>query len=84
MRKFIAFLSLVMLFAVVSTNYTYAQDNIAEDTTAIAETIAGDSITTAEEIAEDVADMAVEPEKSLSFHQILKEKFIEGGHLFLV
>ena len=83
MRKFIAFLSLVMLFAVVSTNYTYAQDNIAEDTTAIAETIAGDSTTTAEEIAEDVAEMSVEPEKPMSFHQILKEKFIEGGPGFM-
>jgi biopolymer transport protein ExbB len=83
MRKFVAFLSLVTLFAVVSTNYAYAQDNIAEDTTAIAETIAGDSTTTAEEIAEDVAEMSVEPEKQLSFHQILKEKFIEGGPGFM-
>jgi len=83
MRKFIAFLSLVMLFGVVSSNYAYAQDYVAEDTTAIAETIAGDSTTTAEEIAEDVADMAVEPEKSLSFHQVLKEKFIEGGAGFM-
>jgi len=83
MRKFIAFLSLVMLFGVVSSNYAYAQDNIAEDTTAIAETIAGDSITTAEEIAEDVAVIAKDPEKPLSFHQILKEKFIEGGPGFM-
>jgi len=83
MRKFIAFLSLVMLFGVVSSNYAYAQDYVAEDTTAIAETIAGDSTTTAEEIAEDVAEMAVDPEKPLSFHQILKEKFIEGGPGFM-
>ncbi|MFK5855487.1 MAG: MotA/TolQ/ExbB proton channel family protein [Bacteroidota bacterium] len=83
MRKFIAFLSLVMLFGVVSSNYAYAQDYIAEDTTAIAETIAGDSTTTAEEIAEDVAEMSIDPEKPLSFHQILKEKFIEGGPGFM-
>jgi biopolymer transport protein ExbB len=83
MKKFIAFLSLVMLMATASSSYVSAQDYVAEDTTAIVESIAGDSITTAEEIAEDVAAIATEPEKSQSFHQILKEKFIEGGPGFM-
>lgn len=84
MRKLIAFLSLVMFITVGLSNYTYAQDYVAEDTTAIAESIAGDSITTAEEIAEDVADIATETEEvPLSFHQTLKEKFIEGGPGFM-
>jgi len=83
MRKFIALLSLVMLFGVATSNYAYAQDYIAEDTTAIAETIAGDSTTTAEVIAEDVAEIATTPDQPVSFHQILKEKFIEGGPGFM-
>jgi len=62
-----------MLMATASSSYVSAQDYVAEDTTAIVESIAGDSITTAEEIAEDVAAIATEPEKSQSFHQILKK-----------
>ncbi len=83
MRKLIAFLSFVMLFGVMTSNYVYAQDYVAEDTTAIAETIAGDSTTTAEEIAVDVEKEAPVPEQPKSFHQILKEKFIEGGPGFM-
>ncbi|NQU32615.1 MAG: MotA/TolQ/ExbB proton channel family protein [Bacteroidetes bacterium] len=81
MKKLIALLSLVMLISVGLSNYTYAQDYVAEDTTAIAETIAGDSTTVAEEIAEKVAVVATEA--PTSFHQILKEKFIEGGPGFM-
>lgn len=83
MRKFIAFLTLVILTSAAMSNYSYAQDNVAEDTTAIVESIAGDSTTTAEEIAQDVAEIAQELEKPQSFHQILKEKFIEGGPGFM-
>ena len=83
MRKFIAFLSLVMLMTTASSSYVSAQDYVAEDTTAIVESIAGDSTTTAEEIAEGVAEIATEPDAPKSFHQILKEKFIEGGPGFM-
>ncbi len=83
MRKFIAFLSLVMLLSVVTSSYAYAQDSTLEDTAAIAETISGDSTTTAAEIAQDVAKAAITPDKPLSFHQVLKEKFIEGGPGFM-
>ncbi len=83
MRKFIAFLTLIIVTSSGMLNYSYAQDYVAEDTTAIVESIAGDSTTTAEEIAQDVAEVAIEPEKPQSFHQILKEKFIEGGPGFM-
>ena len=83
MRKFIALLSLVMLVSVGTSNYTYAQENAATDETVVAEAVAGDSITPAEEIVEDVAEVAIEPEAPTSFHQILKEKFIEGGPGFM-
>ena len=71
MRKFIAFLSLVMLITAGLSNYTYAQENVTTE-----ESVAGDSTTVAEEIVEDVAEIATEPEAPQSFHQILKEKFI--------
>ena len=83
MRKFIALLSLIIMTSAAMLNYSYAQDYVAEDTTAIVESIAGDSTTPAEEIAQDVAEIATEPDKPQSFHQILKEKFIEGGPGFM-
>ncbi len=83
MKKLIAFLSLVLLTSVVSSNYANAQDYVAEDTTAIVESIAGDSTTVSEEISQDVAEDAVVQEESTSFHQTLKEKFIEGGPGFM-
>lgn len=82
MRKFIALLSLVMLITAGFSTYAYAQDNATTDTV-VAEEVAGDSTTVAEEIVEDVAEVAAEPEKPQSFHQILKEKFIEGGPGFM-
>jgi len=78
MRKFIAFLSLVMLITAGLSNYTYAQENVTTE-----ESVAGDSTTVAEEIVEDVAEIATEPDAPQSFHQILKEKFIEGGPGFM-
>lgn len=78
MRKFIAFLSLVMLITAGLSNYTYAQENVTTD-----EAVAGDSTTVVEEIVEDVAVIATETEAPQSFHQILKEKFIEGGPGFM-
>ncbi len=83
MRKFIALLSLVMLISAGMSNYTYAQETVADDSTSVAEATAGDSTTVAEEIVEDVAEVATEPEAPKSFHQILKEKFIEGGPGFM-
>ena len=83
MRKFIALLSLVMLITAGFSNYAFAQENAVEDTTVVAQEVAGDSTTVAEEIVEDVAEVAAEPEKPQSFHQVLKEKFIEGGPGFM-
>ncbi|MAZ93148.1 MAG: flagellar motor protein MotA [Lentimicrobiaceae bacterium] len=83
MRKFIALLSLVMLITVGFSNYAFAQENAVEDTIVVAQEVAGDSTTVAEEIVEDVAEIAAEPEKPQSFHQVLKEKFIEGGPGFM-
>jgi len=84
MRKFIALFSLVILMTAGFSTYTFAQDETTTDTV-VAEAIAGDSITTAQEIADDVAvDTPAEAEEApQSFHQTLKEKFIEGGPGFM-
>lgn len=83
MRKFIALLSLVMLITAGFSNYAFAQENAVTEDTVVAEAVAGDSATVVDEIAEDVAVVATEDEKPQSFHQILKEKFIEGGPGFM-
>ncbi len=83
MRKFIALLSLVMLITAGFSNYTYAQDENTTADTVVAEAVAGDTLEPAEEIAEEVAVVETQPEAPLSFHQILKEKFIEGGPGFM-
>ena len=82
MRKLFAFLTIVILITSGLSNYSYAQVYNEEKTTAVAESIAGDSVTVAEEIVQDVAVVA-EPEAPKSFHQVLKEKFIEGGPGFM-
>jgi len=82
MRKLFAFLTIVILITAGLSNYSYAQVYNEEENAPVAESIAGDSVTVAEEIAQDVAVVA-EPEAPQSFHQILKEKFIEGGPGFM-
>lgn len=82
MRKLFAFLTIVILITAGLSNYSYAQVYNEEENAPVAETIAGDSTTVAEEITQDVAVVA-EPEAQQSFHQILKEKFIEGGPGFM-
>ncbi|MFA5417455.1 MAG: MotA/TolQ/ExbB proton channel family protein [Bacteroidales bacterium] len=81
MRKLIAFLTIVVLITSGLSNYTYAQvDPVKEDTNqAVAESTVGEEST-----AVQVADaIAAEPDAPKSFHQILKEKFIEGGPGFM-
>lgn len=81
MKKFITFFSIVAVMAMGLSNFVYAQEEgVAEesvDTTAV--------VTTAqEEVAVAIADeVAEESETPASFHQVLKEKFIEGGPGFM-
>ncbi len=82
MKKFITFFSIVAVMAFGLSNFVYAQDEVVvgeetTDTTAVEEAAQED---VALAITEEVAD---EPEASQSFHQVLKEKFIEGGAGFM-
>lgn len=81
MKKLIAFFSIVAVMAMGLTNFVYAQDEVvaegSTDTTVV-------DTTAQEEVAVAIADeVALEPEAPQSFHQILKEKFIEGGPGFM-
>lgn len=78
MKKLIAFFSIIALVTLTLSTNVYAQEG--SDT---AQMEAADSTyvdNTAEEIVELVAE---EPEAPQTFHQILKEKFIEGGPGFM-
>jgi biopolymer transport protein ExbB len=77
MKKFIAFLSILALVTFGLSN-VYAQDEAVE----------GENVETTEVAQEEAAPVATaavadEPEAPKSFHQILKEKFIEGGPGFM-
>ena len=80
MKRLIAFLSIVAVMAVGLSNFAYAQDEVVgeqTDTTTVEETVQEDvALAVAEEVVK-------EPEAPESFHQVLKEKFIEGGAGFM-
>ncbi len=82
MKKVIAFLSIVAMVAFIGLSQNViAQDSLTvsqDSATAVADSAAQVDKTTAEvPVAEPTAD---EPK---SFHQVLKEKFIEGGPGFM-
>jgi biopolymer transport protein ExbB len=79
MKKLIAFFSIIALITFTLSMNVYAQEgNEAEQTEA------ADTTAVVEEPAEEVAELvAEEPEAPQTFHQILKEKFIEGGPGFM-
>lgn len=81
MKKLIAFFSIVAVMAMGLSNFVYAQEEVvavdSADTTVV-------DTTAQEEVAVAIAEeVAAEPEAPQSFHQILKEKFIEGGAGFM-
>ncbi len=81
MKKLIAFLSIVALVTFGLTNNSFAQEANQGDS---ATTMVDSAQNVAEEVAEEVATIAEVPEeKPLSFHEVLKEKFIEGGPGFM-
>lgn len=91
-KKMLALLTVFALLTVGTVN-AFAQDDATEAaTTEMAE---GDSATTdsaaapAEEVAEEVEEAAPAPvqeaeeEVEKTFHQVLKQKFIDGGPIFM-
>lgn len=82
MKKVIAMMSIVGLLAFTNFNGVMAQDAVeapaAEATEQVEETNDTAAVAEATEAAE-MEEVAEETEEVKSFHQVLKEKFIEGG-----
>ena len=78
MKKLIAFISIAALLTIGLTNFVYAQDAAANDTTQV---VKQDS--TAQDTTAVATTTPAAPAQPKSFHQILKEKFIEGGPGFM-
>lgn len=83
MKKLFALFTMILMFALIS-NVTFGQDEVKEPEAANTETVASDTVATTDEltVAEDeVADDATLEGKSM--HQVIKQKFIEGGAGFM-
>jgi biopolymer transport protein ExbB len=81
MKKLIAFFSIMALLTISASVNIYAQQE--EDTTQVQATDTTAVVNTAEEAVEVAEAVAEEPEAPKTFHQVLKEKFIEGGPGFM-
>ncbi|MBQ6097435.1 MAG: MotA/TolQ/ExbB proton channel family protein [Bacteroidales bacterium] len=81
MKKVIALMSVIGLLAFTNLNSVMAQDAAAATDPAAQTEITDDSAAVAAEeaVAEPVAAVADEVEESKSFHEVLKEKYIQGG-----
>ncbi len=83
MKNFIAFLSILALVTFGLSNVN-AQDDAVEGESVDSTEVAQDTTAAPQEEAVQIADVvADEPEAPKSFHQVLKEKFIEGGPGFM-
>ncbi|MBN2615449.1 MAG: MotA/TolQ/ExbB proton channel family protein [Bacteroidales bacterium] len=84
MKKLIAFISIAAMMAFGLSNAVYAQDAAANGSTTVqtdSSTVAKDS--TAADTTAAAATPAATPAKGKTFHQVLKEKFIQGGPGFM-
>ncbi|MDD3636637.1 MAG: MotA/TolQ/ExbB proton channel family protein [Bacteroidales bacterium] len=77
MKKIIALLTIAGIMTFGASTIMFAQDSepdtTAQDTTAVVEEV----------VAAETVEMQAEPEKPQTFHEVLKEKFIEGGPEFM-
>lgn len=82
MKKLIAFLTLAGMLTLGITNFAVAQDEASADSTMAADTTMVEEDVFAEDESSTVMTEA-ESDEPKSFHQILKEKFIEGSPGFM-
>ncbi len=87
MKKILVFLSITAIITLGLSNFVYAQegDNGVDTVVAANDSSATmtDSTTSDTVAAATAVAAAPKAEKSKSFHQVLKEKFIEGGSGFM-
>ncbi len=79
MKKLIAFISIAALLTIGFSNFVYAQDTTANDTTTV---VKQDS--TAKDTTAVATTAPAAPAQPKSFHQILKTEFIQGGPGFML
>ncbi|PLX12465.1 MAG: flagellar motor protein MotA [Marinilabiliales bacterium] len=82
MKKLIAFFSIVAIMTFGMSNLVIAQDEVGTDNS-VDTTAVENTAQTTENLASTQAEEVAEPEKPQSWHQVLKEKFIEGGPGFM-
>ncbi len=92
MKKFFTLVAVIGMFTFCASNLYAQPEGEAEQTEEVTETVEGDSSTTTEEpIVEEVEapveEVATPPapaeEVEKTFHQVVKQKFIEGGPTFM-
>ncbi len=83
MKKLFAFLTIAALFTFGIAVATFAQDQSTTDQSAQTDTTEMSTDDEYMEEAPQAATLQVEPEEEKEFHQILKEKFIEGDWKFM-
>jgi biopolymer transport protein ExbB len=83
MKKFIALFAITGMLFIGLSNSVFAQDNVADDTTKTDVVDTTKAITPAADL--DATDPLDDEEatEDKTFHQVLKEKFIEGGAGFM-
>ena len=74
-------LTISLTFGLSQATFATVQDEI--DTTTVVEETAAVEEEVVETTPEAVPSAAVEKEESPSFHQVIKQKFIEGGPSFM-
>lgn len=82
MKKVIALMSIIGLLTFTNLNGVMAQDNAAQADQPATEQIdqqAADSAVAEAPVAEEPETVAAPEEETKSFHQMLKEKYIQGG-----
>ncbi|MBV6645676.1 MAG: MotA/TolQ/ExbB proton channel family protein [Cyclobacteriaceae bacterium] len=89
MKKLFTLLMLTGILTLTSVS-TYAQDDTTADSEFVEESdttaVEGDSLVVEEEVAEEPEPVVYEeeePEQEASFHQRVKEQFIDGGPTFM-
>ncbi|MDN4164384.1 MotA/TolQ/ExbB proton channel family protein [Cytophagales bacterium LB-30] len=79
MKKLFAFLMLAGVLTLGQSTYSFAQESTDSTEAAAADTTAAEEAAPAQEAAPAPVEEEIVEAEAKSFHQIIKEKFIEGG-----
>ena len=83
MKKLFAFVALLGVFTFGANNVVFADHHLEGDTTATEQVDTAAAEEVVEEVSPSEEATAEAIEESRSFHQVIKQKFIEGGPSFM-